>query len=163
MSSRLLLCLALAAACAAASAAPELQLVFCVNVTQAFQNKTYPATGSASPSGGTVDALAKLICSDYQAAGKQVFQLVQAGSDQATQAAAALKQANCGDKNLVPKAVTVASIQAQDTLGSLQDVEAYFQAFVKALAAVGVPACVTLVESDQTGQRVAAEKYFQTS
>lgn len=29
--------------------------------------------------------------------------------------------------------------EAQDTLGSLQDIEAYFQAFVKALAAVGLP------------------------
>lgn len=34
-----------------------------------------------------------------------------AGGDQATQAAAALKQAGCSDKNLVPKAVTVASIR----------------------------------------------------
>lgn len=29
--------------------------------------------------------------------------------------------------------------EAQDTLGSLQDIEAYFQALVTALGAVGVP------------------------
>lgn len=126
-----------------------------------------------------LQALAQLICSDYRSAGRQVFQLIQAGEplrsqetsfkktklaarlplqaslahkpcgglqacprtvrrtlplawfsatpantfdpscpvwsggDQATQAAAALKQARCSDKNLVPKAVTVASIREQ--------------------------------------------------
>lgn len=36
--------------------------------------------------------------------------------------------------NLLPQPA-----EAQDTLGSLQDIEAYFQALVTSLAAVGVP------------------------
>lgn len=51
---------------------------------------------------------------------------------------------------------------AQDTLPSLSAIESFFQSFVDALQAVGVPACVTLIESDASGEKVATEKYFRT-
>ncbi|KAI7842389.1 hypothetical protein COHA_004028 [Chlorella ohadii] len=139
------------------------QPVFCINVTKPFSDTSYSAGGSEKPSGGDIDALAQQICADFQAAGAQLFDQIQAGGDQAKAAAQAVKQASCSDPNFVPNAVTVASIQAQQTLGSLSEVEGYFQKWIEALQAVGVSACITVVESDSSGERVADEKYFKTT
>ncbi|PSC71964.1 glycosyltranserase family 2 [Micractinium conductrix] len=139
------------------------QAVPCVNVTAPFSNATHDASGEEKPEGGAVDALAALICSNYRAAGRQIFDLVKAGDEQALLAAAAAERANCSDANLMPRAITTASVLAQERLGGLRAVEGFFQALARAFQAVGVPACITLVESDPSGTRVAAEKYFATS
>jgi hypothetical protein len=53
--------------------------VFCVNVTKPFIETTYGASGKETPSGNDVTALAQQICSNPDAAGRQLFTLIRAG------------------------------------------------------------------------------------
>lgn len=80
-------------------------------MTRPFQEAQHGASGTERPTGADVDELAALICSDYQAAGLEIFSMVRAGADAAKQAAQALKQATCPDANALPNAVTVATIR----------------------------------------------------
>jgi hypothetical protein len=55
--------------------------------------------------------LASLICSDYQAAGKELLDLVKAGGTSAQEGVQALRVADCADPNYVANTVTVTSIR----------------------------------------------------
>lgn len=55
--------------------------VFCVNVTKPFTDTTYGASGKEVPSGNDITALAQKICSNPDAAGRQLFTLIRAGEN----------------------------------------------------------------------------------
>ena len=48
---------------------------------QPFVEQRHGASGTEAPTGADVDALAARICSDYQAAGKQIYTMIQAGAE----------------------------------------------------------------------------------
>lgn len=119
------------------------------------------ARGGATPPTANVTALASGICKDFSRAGRDLYAFFAKGGAQADVAAAAVGAANCTD-DAVPNALTVSAVAAQEASKGVADVESYFKKVATAFGDVGVPACITLLESDDAGVKVVKETYYTT-
>ena len=108
-----------------------------------------------------MSVLASGICKDFSRAGRDLYAGFAKGGASAEVAAAAVGAANCTD-DAVPNALTVAAVTAQEASKGVSDVEAYFKKVADAFREAGIPACITLLESDAAGDKVAKETYFTT-